>query len=52
MASETTTLPAKSNKGSVSAKDASYIGNMTQAVALSPEQGLNRYLSQALERAR
>ena len=35
------TLPAKANT-----KDASYSGNMSLSVALSPEQGLNRYLSE------
>ncbi|WP_371397837.1 RNA polymerase sigma factor RpoH [Fretibacter rubidus] len=35
------TLPAKAPK-----KDASYSGNMSLSVALNPEQGLNRYLSE------
>lgn len=41
MAKEKTTLPAKAPK-----KDASYSGNMSLSVALNPEQGLNRYLSE------
>jgi len=38
---KTTTLPAKRK-----ATDASYSGNMSLSVSLSPEQGLNRYLSE------
>ncbi len=40
------TVPAKTDKMSVSVKDASYSGNMSLSVTLSPEQGLNRYLSE------
>jgi len=39
-------LPAKAKKTSASKKDASYSGNMGLTVKLSPEQGLNRYLSE------
>ena len=39
-------VPAKTDKASVSAKDASYSGNMSLSVTLSPQQGLNRYLSE------
>ncbi len=39
-------VPAKTDKTSVSAKDASYSGNMSLSVTLSPQQGLNRYLSE------
>lgn len=39
-------LPAKTRTRSASAKDASYSGNMGLKVKLSPEQGLNRYLSE------
>ncbi len=45
MTEKTTTLPAK-KKGSDVKKDASYSGNLSLSVALSPEQGLNRYLSE------
>ncbi len=45
MTDKTTTLPAKKT-GSGVAKDASYSGNLSLSVALSPEQGLNRYLSE------
>lgn len=38
---DTKTLPAKPAK-----KDAAYSGNMSLSVALNPEQGLNRYLSE------
>lgn len=41
MAKAKKTLPAKAPK-----KDASYSGNMSLSVALNPEQGLNRYLSE------
>ncbi len=44
MSSKTTTLPAK--RGSSTVKDASYSGNLSMSVALSPEQGLNSYLAQ------
>jgi len=43
---KTKSLPAKSDKKKLSAKDASYSGNMSLSVTLSPEQGLNRYLSE------
>lgn len=39
-------LPAKAKTKKVSAKDASYSGNMGLSVKLSPQQGLNRYLSE------
>lgn len=39
-------LPAKAETNKVAAKDASYSGNMGLTVTLSPEQGLNRYLSE------
>ena len=39
-------LPATPKAKKVSAKDASYSGNMSLSVSLSPEQGLNRYLSE------
>jgi len=39
-------LPAKAKNTSASKKDASYSGNMGLTVKLSPEQGLNRYLSE------
>ncbi len=39
-------LPAAKQTQKVSAKDASYSGNMGLTVTLSPEQGLNRYLSE------
>jgi RNA polymerase sigma-32 factor len=39
-------LPAKAKSKSASKKDASYSGNMSLSMALSPEQGLNRYLSE------
>ena len=38
-------LPAKPAE-KTTAKDASYSGNLSMTVALSPEQGLNRYLSE------
>ena len=41
---KTTKLPSKAVSKSV--KDASYSGNMKLSTALSPEQGLNRYLSE------
>jgi len=46
MAKKTTTLPAKKSATSASKKDASYSGNMSLSVTLSPEQGLSRYLSE------
>ena len=46
MAKKTTTLPAKRKSTSASKKDASYSGNMSLSVSLSPEQGLNRYLQE------
>lgn len=45
MANTKTTLPAKPAKTAVK-EDASYTGNMSLSIALSPEQGLNRYLSE------
>ena len=45
MSEETTTLPSKKPAASVT-KDASYSGNLSLTVALSPEQGLNRYLAE------
>ncbi len=45
MSEKTTTLPAK-KASSTPAKDASYSGNLGMTVALSPEQGLNRYLAE------
>lgn len=47
MAKKDTKLPpAKVSKTTASKKDASYSGNMSLSVSLSPEQGLNRYLSE------
>ena len=46
MATKTTTLPSKRKSTSASKKDASYSGNMSLSVSLSPEQGLNRYLQE------
>ena len=46
MAKKTTTLPSKRKSTSASKKDASYSGNMSLSVSLSPEQGLNRYLQE------
>ena len=45
MTDTTTKLPAKKTD-TAPAKDASYSGNMSLSIALSPEQGLNRYLSE------
>jgi RNA polymerase sigma-32 factor len=45
MSKKTKTLPAK-KASTVAAKDASYSGNMSLSIAMSPEQGLNRYLSE------
>ncbi|MBC6403269.1 MAG: RNA polymerase sigma factor RpoH [Hyphomonadaceae bacterium] len=45
MASDNTTLPAKRTSTGVS-RDASYSGNLSMSVALSPEQGLNNYLAE------
>lgn len=45
MSDTKTTLPAKKS-ASTPSKDASYSGNMSLSVKLSPEQGLNRYLSE------
>jgi len=39
-------LPAKAASKSASKADASYSGNMSLSMTLSPEQGLNRYLSE------
>jgi len=41
-----TTLPAKKADSAASKKDASYSGNMSLSVTLSPEQGLNSYLQE------
>lgn len=46
MADQATTLPAKAPEKSATTKDASYSGNLSLSVALSPEQGLNRYMSE------
>ena len=46
MAKKTTTLPAKKTASATSKKDASYSGNMSLSVKLSPEQGLSSYLSE------
>ena len=46
MTKKTTTLPAKRKSSSASKSDASYSGNMSLSVSLSPEQGLNRYLQE------
>ncbi len=40
------TLPAKRKKAGVSSADVSYSGNLSLSTALSPEQGLNSYLSE------
>lgn len=45
MSEKTTTLPAK-KAPATAVKDASYSGNMSMSIALSPEQGLNRYLAE------
>ncbi len=45
MAEDTKTLPVKP-ASSTPAKDASYSGNMSLSVSLSPEQGLNRYMAE------
>lgn len=45
MTDENATLPAKKITSAVS-KDASYSGNMSLSVKLSPEQGLNSYMSE------
>ena len=46
MTKKTPTLPAKSTSKSAKTTDASYSGNMSLSVSLSPEQGLNRYLQE------
>lgn len=46
MTNTETKLPVKKAPTIVGAKDASYTGNMSLSVALSPEQGLNSYLAQ------
>ena len=46
MTKTTSTLPAKAKKKAATKGDASYSGNMSLSVALSPEQGLNRYLQE------
>jgi len=43
---KTTKLPAKVRATSTKTADASYSGNMSLSVSLSPEQGLNRYLQE------
>jgi len=43
---DTTQTPAKRKGTKASVSDASYSGNMSLSVSLSPEQGLNRYLSE------
>ena len=45
MAKTTKTLPAK-RKTTSATKDASYSGNMKLSIAMSPDQGLNRYLQE------
>ena len=39
-------LPVKARSSATKASDASYSGNMSLSVSLSPEQGLNRYLQE------
>jgi len=46
MTEKTKTLPAKKSASKASKLDASYSGNMSLSVSLSPEQGLNRYLQE------
>ena len=46
MTKTTTTLPAKKKASEAKTADASYSGNMSLSVALSPEQGLNRYMQE------
>ena len=46
MSKTTTTLPAKKKSTDATKADASYSGNMRLSVALSPEQGLNRYMQE------
>jgi len=46
MTESKTTLPAKKAASTTSRKDASYSGNMSLSVKLSPEQGLNSYLKE------
>ena len=46
MSKTTTTLPAKKKSTDATKADASYSGNMGLSVALSPEQGLNRYMQE------
>ena len=46
MTKKTPTLPAKKRASTAAVKDASYSGNMSLSVSLSPEQGLNRYLQE------
>ena len=41
-----TKVPATKKAQNASKKDASYSGNMSLSMTLSPEQGLNRYLSE------
>ena len=42
------TLPIKRKVKAAAKSDASYSGNMSLSVSLSPEQGLNRYLQEAV----
>ena len=46
MTDKKTTLPIKRKAKAASKSDASYSGNMSLSVSLSPEQGLNRYLQE------
>jgi len=46
MTKKTTTLPAKKSASKATKKDASYSGNMSLSMKLSPEQGLSSYLSE------
>ncbi len=41
-----TTLPTKKQASETTKADASYSGNMSLSVSLSPEQGLNRYMQE------
>ena len=46
MADKDTTLVKKNDTKEVTKTDASYTGNLSLSMALSPEQGLNRYLQE------
>lgn len=46
MAKKVNTLPSKKSASAAKTSDASYSGNMSLSVTLSPEQGLNRYLQE------